>query len=70
MQRMLTRWAQTDAVAARVYEQRVRAFHAQLRHFYYPLLFNNPSFEPEVFSKRPEFISVINQQSHLEQVTQ
>jgi ABC-2 type transport system permease protein len=64
MQRMLTRWAQTDAVAARVYEQRVRAFHAQLRHFYYPLLFNNPSFEPEVLNKRPEFIPFTNQQSH------
>ena len=55
VQRTLTHWAQTDTVAARAYEQRVRKFHAQLRHFYYPLLFTNPEFDPEVFKQRPEF---------------
>ena len=59
LQRTLTNWAQTDAVAARAYEQRVRAFHAELRHFYYPLLFKNPEFDREVFRQRPVFVTSV-----------
>ena len=70
MQRTLTHWAQTDAIAARAYEQRVRAFHAKLRHFYYPLLFTNPDFDPKVLSQRPEFQPDDKQHTQLEHLTQ
>ncbi|MBU2979999.1 DUF3526 domain-containing protein [Alteromonas sp. C1M14] len=55
LQRTLTRLAQTDAIAAREYEQQVRDFHEQLRHFYYPLLFTSPPFHRDVFKARPTF---------------
>lgn len=55
LKRTLTHWAHTDAKAAWQYEQDVRAFHAQLRHFYYPLLFNNQEFNPAALAERPVF---------------
>ena len=58
IQRTITNWAQTDAVAARRYQQQVRDFHAQLRHFYYPLLFKEQPFELDVFTQRPDFVPV------------
>ncbi|QCZ92513.1 DUF3526 domain-containing protein [Salinimonas iocasae] len=55
LQRQLTRWAETDATAAWQYNDRVRAFHAELRHFYYPLLFGNADYDEAALKKRPEF---------------
>lgn len=55
LQRTLTDWAQTDAKAAWQYEQDVREFHAQLRQFYYPLLFNEPPYQVDTLDTRPVF---------------
>ncbi|MCY7295600.1 DUF3526 domain-containing protein [Alteromonas sp. a30] len=55
LQRILSYWAQTDAEAAREYEQSVRNFHQSLREFYYPLLFKKPPFKREAIQQRPEF---------------
>jgi len=55
LQRTLTDWAQTDAKAAWRYEQKVRDFHAQLRHFYYPLLFSDDKYNAEALDARPVF---------------
>jgi ABC-2 type transport system permease protein len=57
VQRQLTRLAKTDAKAALRYEQEVRDYHTQLRHFYYPLLFKEQEFHPDKLNKLPEFIS-------------
>ena len=53
LQRTLTRWANTDAKAAWAYEQQVRDFHARLRHFYYPLLFNDVNYDDAALQARP-----------------
>ncbi|MBD3586920.1 DUF3526 domain-containing protein [Salinimonas sp. HHU 13199] len=58
LQRQLTQWADTDATAAWQYNDKVRSFHAELRHFYYPLLFNDKDFEKAALQKRPEFDTV------------
>ncbi|MCS4306319.1 ABC-2 type transport system permease protein [Rheinheimera pacifica] len=55
LQRALTGLAQTDAKAAWRYEQKVRQFHAQLRHFYYPLLFSSDAYNAEALDARPVF---------------
>ncbi|NVK56786.1 MAG: DUF3526 domain-containing protein [Alteromonadaceae bacterium] len=55
LQRTFTHWANTDAPAAWAYERSVRDFHAQLREFYYPLLFNSTEFDRESLVNRPTF---------------
>lgn len=55
LQRTLTHWAQTDAPAAWQYERDVRAFHAELRDFYYPLLFNGGEYDAAALEERPIF---------------
>ncbi|RUO33830.1 DUF3526 domain-containing protein [Aliidiomarina soli] len=55
LQRTLTHWAQTDAPAAWQYERDVREFHAELRHFYYPLLFNGREYSAAALEERPTF---------------
>ncbi|MEP1448216.1 MAG: DUF3526 domain-containing protein [Paraglaciecola sp.] len=45
LQRVLTRAANTDALAAFEYETQIRKFHEQLRHFYYPPLFKMHELE-------------------------
>ncbi len=42
----------TDSLA---YEQRVRDFHAALRHYYYPRLFRDEVFSAASLGQRPEF---------------
>ena len=37
------------------FEARVRAFHAELRQFYYPRLFRNERFDPAQFEAMPRF---------------
>lgn len=53
--RHLTHLAETDAKAAWQYERDVRAFHAELRQFYYPLLFNDAVYDEAALATRPTF---------------
>ncbi len=55
LKRVLTHWAHTDAPAAWHYEQQVRAFHAELRQFYYPFLFNGTPYSEASLADRPVF---------------
>jgi ABC-2 type transport system permease protein len=66
LQRHLTRLAETDALAAFKYEQNIRAFHHQLREFYYPFMFTPQEFKKELLDKKqltntPDFADVIHQ---------
>lgn len=54
-QLLLTRLARTDLAAQLAYQDRVRAYHAQLRHFYYDYLFSDRPFGAEDFTKAPHF---------------
>jgi ABC-2 type transport system permease protein len=53
--RTLTRWADTDAKAAWQYERDIRTFHAELREFYYPFLFNGTEYKEGSLAQRPAF---------------
>lgn len=55
LERSLQSLARTDLRAALAYEARVRAFHAELRQFYYPRLFRNERFDPAQFEAMPRF---------------
>ncbi len=57
VQRQLTRLAETDVKAALSYEQKVRHYHTELRHFYYPLLFEGQAFHVETLNNLPQFAS-------------
>ena len=41
--------------ASLAYEQRVRDFHAALRHYYYPRLFRDEAVSAASLAQRPEF---------------
>ncbi|MGB3455610.1 MAG: DUF3526 domain-containing protein [Litorimonas sp.] len=47
LQRVLERLAATDAAASLAYETAVRDYHAELRDFHYPRLFELQEFDPE-----------------------
>ncbi len=55
VERGLERLAGTDTPAMIAYEDRVRAFHARLRAFHYPLLFREPAYDPAVFARLPRY---------------
>ncbi len=55
VKRHLTHLAETDAKAAWQYERDVRAFHVELRQFYYPLLFNDVKYDEAALATRPTF---------------
>ncbi len=55
LQQALSRLADTDTRAALDYQQQVRAFHAELREFYYPLLFIPGSYDPSALDDLPRF---------------
>ena len=55
IERVFQSIAQTDASASARYEARIRAFHEDLRKFYYPGLFLDTPFDDEAISARPEF---------------
>jgi len=57
VRRALAHHANTDLQATMAYQAQVRRFHAELRAFYYPLLFSDQPFTRDVFAKRPEFSS-------------
>ncbi|MAD16986.1 MAG: hypothetical protein CL579_13065 [Alteromonadaceae bacterium] len=62
LQRMLTRLAETDAVAAFKYEQQVRDFHQELRLFHYPFLFAQGEFDKGELANMPSFEKFVIEQ--------
>lgn len=55
LERSLQALARTDVQASLAYEARVRAFHVELREFYYPKLFRDEPFEPAALEAMPRF---------------
>jgi ABC-2 type transport system permease protein len=55
LERTLQSLAHTDLRAALAYEARVRAFHAELRAFYYPRLFRAEAFDGAELTGLPRF---------------
>lgn len=55
LERQLQALAGTDLRASLRYEARVRAFHAELRAFYYPKLFLDQAFGPAALADMPRF---------------
>ncbi len=55
VERGFERLARTDARAMIAYEDSVRAYHAQLRAFHYPLLFRDPPYDPLAFESLPRY---------------
>ncbi|MEO1189470.1 MAG: DUF3526 domain-containing protein, partial [Pseudomonadota bacterium] len=55
VERVFQSLAGTDTKASAAYENRVRAFHAELREYYYPLLFPDRPFTDEAVSLRPSY---------------
>jgi len=51
LQRKLEKLAHTDASASISYEQRIREFHAELRAWHYPRLFEDRDFDVELAKK-------------------
>jgi len=47
--------ARTDVEGSLAYERSVRAFHANLRAFFYPLLFEGRPFEASTLCEMPSF---------------
>jgi len=54
-ERLLQKQAQTDVAASIAYEESVRAYHADLRSWYYPKLFKDTEFDTELLSLRPQY---------------
>ncbi|WP_422922082.1 DUF3526 domain-containing protein [Sphingomonas liriopis] len=57
IQAALTRLAGTDLHAQLAYRNRIRAFHCDLRRFYYGYLFTDRPFGAADFAKAPRFDS-------------
>jgi ABC-2 type transport system permease protein len=55
VQAILTRLAQTDLAAQLAYQDRIRAYHARLREFYYGYLFTDRPFGRTDFVAAPRF---------------
>lgn len=55
VQRALQRASGTDVQAGLDYDQRIRDFHAQLRSYYYPLLFNEIPYSASLLGDLPQF---------------
>jgi ABC-2 type transport system permease protein len=55
VQTLIHRIAQTDLTAQLSYQDRIRAFHAQLREFYYPYVFNEMPFRETDFANTPRW---------------
>jgi ABC-2 type transport system permease protein len=53
--RSLQKIAGTDTQSALAYEQKIRDYHAEIRHFFYPLLFEEVAFSREKLSGFPLF---------------
>ncbi|MEM1403075.1 MAG: DUF3526 domain-containing protein [Pseudomonadota bacterium] len=57
LERYLQKLAGTDLAAHLAYEQRIRAFHRELRNYYYPKLFREEPYEAAALEKLPDFVS-------------
>lgn len=55
VQAALHRHADTDLQAQLAYQDRIAGFHAQLRAYYYPYLFDEVRFGPRDFDAQPRF---------------
>lgn len=55
LERLLQNLAGTDMRSVLAYEGRVRAFHAELRSFYYPGLYRDDPFDPGRLADLPQF---------------
>lgn len=55
VQALMTRLAETDLKAQLAYQDRIRAFHRDLRQFYYGYLFRDRPFAKADFAKAPRF---------------
>jgi ABC-2 type transport system permease protein len=55
VERGFERLAGTDMRAMIAYEDRVRAFHGELRAFHYPLFFRDPPYDPALFGDLPRY---------------
>lgn len=55
VQTLLHRMARTDLRAGLAYQDHIRAYHAELREFYYRYLFNDTPFGKADFDKAPRF---------------
>ena len=55
LEHQLQSLASTDMRSAIRYENKVRAFHAELRRFFYPMLFGQKPFDAEKLRDLPEF---------------
>lgn len=55
MQAALTRLAETDMQAHIAYQDRIRAYHAELRRYYYQYLFRDKPFRQLDYTRAPEF---------------
>lgn len=55
LQQMMHRLAETDVTAQLAYQDRVRAYHTEIREFYYLYLFRDQPFGPEDFAKAPRY---------------
>ncbi|WP_395375726.1 DUF3526 domain-containing protein [Marinicella sp. W31] len=60
LERSLQYLANTDTRSSLAYEEQVREFHAQLRQFYYPKLFQEQPFDSDQLTKLPVFLSEQN----------
>lgn len=58
VQALLTRLADTDLSGQLAYQDRIRAFHARLRRFYYGYLFTDRPFGRADFGRAPRFADV------------
>lgn len=55
VQALLTRLARTDLAAQLAYQDRIRAFHRDLREFYYGYMFRDRPFAKADFARAPRF---------------
>lgn len=55
IEREFQRLARTDARAMIAYDDAVRAYHAELRAFYYPLLFRDEPYDPALLTGLPAY---------------
>jgi ABC-2 type transport system permease protein len=55
VQTLIHRIARTDLTAQMAYQDRIRAFHKQLREYYYPYIFNEEPFREVEFGRVPQW---------------
>lgn len=58
LERSLQSLAGTNSNASILYEEKVRAYHAALRDFYYPKFFRNEAFDKSLLQHLPTFESI------------